>query len=357
MEQATASTNSGPAASTNSGQATSTNSGQASPQLLIGRLDSLSDPIRLRLLRVLERNELGVADLCDLLQLPQSTVSRHLKVLADMQWLTSRRQGTNNLYRMAADQMPLDACQLWGIARDQSDLWPAARHDQQRLAELHRQKHEAQAAFFAGAAQEWDKLRGELYGHYFSQAAMLSMLPPDSVVADLGCGTGSIAAAIAPFVARVICVDQSPAMLQAAARRTAAMTNIELRQGTLPSLPLDSHSCDAALLVLTLTYVPAPLPVLMEAARILRPHGRLVVVDLLAHDREDFQHQTGQQQRGFDSAQIIEMLKQAGLDHVRSRPLPFEPTAKGPPLFVASGTAVHNANNNLHNAQHKEIRP
>jgi len=319
------------------------------PQLLIGRLDSLSDPIRLRLLRVLEHNELGVADLCDLLQLPQSTVSRHLKVLADMQWLKSRRQGTNNLYRMAADRMPDEARQLWAIARDQSDQWPAARLDRQRLVELHRRKQEAQAVFFAGAAGEWDKLRSDLYGHHFSQAAMLSMLPPESIVADLGCGTGSIAGAIAPFVAKVIGVDQSPAMLDAAARRTASLTNIDLRLGSLSSLPLDDRSCDAALLVLTLAYVAAPLPALREAARILRPNGRLVVVDLLAHDREDFQQQTGQQQRGFEPAQIIEMLQHAGVENIRCRPLPVEPAAKGPPLFVASGTAAAYINNVVHN--------
>lgn len=321
----------------------------ASPRMLIERLDSLSDPIRLRLLLLLERDELGVADLCDILQLPQSTVSRHLKMLADMQWLKSRRQGTSHLFRMNADQLPSDARQLWAIARQQSDFWPVTRLDQQRLADLHRRKQQAQAAFFAGAAGQWDKLRGELYGHYFSQAATLSILSPDWVVADLGCGSGSIAAAIAPFVSRVICVDQSPAMLDAAARRTASLPNIELRQATLPSLPLDSQSCDAALLVLTVTYVAAPPAVLLEASRILRPRGRLVIVDLLAHDREDFQQQTGQQHRGFDSTQIVEMMQQAGLGQIRFRELPIEPAAKGPPLFVASGSAVNNVNN------HKEI--
>jgi ArsR family transcriptional regulator len=334
----------------------------ASPQLLIGRLDSLSDPIRLRLLRILDRNELGVADLCDLLQLPQSTVSRHLKVLVDMNWLKSRRQGTNHLYRMVADQVPSDARQLWSIARDQSELWPSARQDQLRLAEWHRQKHEAQAVFFAGAAADWDKLRGELYGQYFSQAAMLSILSPDAVVADLGCGTGSIASALAPFVGQVICVDQSPAMLDAAAKRTASLTNIELRHATLPALPLDSQSCDAALMVLTLTYVAAPAAVLVEASRILRRHGRLVIVDLLAHNREDFQQETGQHHRGFDSTQMIEMMQQAGLQQIRWRPLPFEPAAKGPPLFVASASAADGTNtvnplNNVNNIHHKEILP
>src|SRR6476659_3557482 len=96
---------------------------------LLGWMDSLADATRLRLLRLLERHELGVAEMCDILQLPQSTVSRHLKVLADDAWVHSRRQGTNHLYRTLTDELDPAARKLWLLSREQTDGWPAIKHD------------------------------------------------------------------------------------------------------------------------------------------------------------------------------------------------------------------------------------
>src|SRR5580765_7258367 len=97
------------------------------PRALLGWMESLADATRLRLLRLLERNELGVAELCDVLQLPQSTVSRHLKVLADQKWVRGRRQGTNHLYRTILDELEAGARRLWMLAREQTDAWPAVK--------------------------------------------------------------------------------------------------------------------------------------------------------------------------------------------------------------------------------------
>src|SRR6476661_5036265 len=185
----------------------------AKPDVLIARMESLADPTRLRLLRLLERHELGVADLCDVLQLPQSTVSRHLKVLADQRWVRSRRQGTNHLYRTILDELDAPARKLWLLAREQTDAWPTVEQDRARLVERLRARETSSEEFFAGAAAEWDRLRGELYGRHFTHAAMLALLPPDTVVADLGCGSASAAAQLAPHVKRVIAVDNSAAML------------------------------------------------------------------------------------------------------------------------------------------------
>jgi ArsR family transcriptional regulator len=317
------------------------------PEALIERMDSLADATRLRLLRLLEREELGVAELVDILQMPQSTVSRHLKVLADQGWVLSRAHRTNNLYRMAEDGDG-GARKLWLWARESTDRWPAARHDDLRLQRLLAERRPAQA-FFAGAAGEWDRLRGELYGRAFQEAAFLALLPTDWVVADLGCGTGTVAAALAPHVARVIGVDGSAAMLKAAQRRTAAHANVELRKADLEALPLPSGSCDAALLVLALTYVPDPAPVLSEAARILRPGGRLVVVDLLRHDREDFRREMGQARLGFEPDELRSGLEQAGLVEAVCRPVPPEPQAKGPALLLALGRSRNDVRNRNRN--------
>src|SRR5438270_13654014 len=102
-----------------------TPSSHSSPDALLGWMESLADPTRLRLLRLLERHELGVAELCDVLQLPQSTVSRHLKVLADQRWVRARRDGTTNLYRTILDELETGARRLWLPAREQTDAWPA----------------------------------------------------------------------------------------------------------------------------------------------------------------------------------------------------------------------------------------
>ena len=303
---------------------------------LMGWMGSLADPTRLRLLRLLERHELGVADLCDVLQLPQSTVSRHLKTLSDQGWVRSRRQATNHLYCTILDELEAPARKLWLLARDQTDDWPTVRQDRLRLDERLRARHTDARAFFAGAAAEWDRLRAELYGRTFTHAATLALLSPEMVVADLGCGTASVAAQLAPHVGRVIAVDNSAAMLKAARKRTAGLKNVDLRQGDLEALPVEPGSCDAAMLLLALTYVEDPAAVLAEVRRILKPGGRAVVVDLLPHDRDDFRRQMGQRHTGFDPKDLERIMLAAGLSPITSNPLPPEAGVKGPALFMAT---------------------
>jgi ArsR family transcriptional regulator len=299
-------------------------------------MDSLADPTRLRLLRLLERHELGVTELVEVLQMPQSTVSRHLKLLADRGWLKSRAQGTNNLYRMRSEELEPEARRFWQMTREQIQGWATLQQDQVRLERRLRGRREGAQAFFAGAAGQWDKLRDEAYGRGFAEKALRALLPSDWVVADLGCGTGSVATELAPWVARVIGVDQSTAMMKAATKRIAGFDNVELRQGFLESLPIVDGECDAALLLLTLSYAAEPARVLAEMARILKPGGRAVIVDLMRHDRDDFRTRMGQQHLGFDEGPLNALLVEAGLEDVRCQPLPPEPAAKGPALLLAT---------------------
>jgi len=310
----------------------------AQPEAWLGWMGSLADPMRLRLLRLLERQELGVVDLCDVVQSPQSTVSRHLKVLSDEGWVRSRRQGTAHLYRLLLDELDPPARRLWVLAREQTDDWSAVHQDELRLARRLRERDVETQAFFAGAAAEWDRLRDGLYGRSFSPAALVALLPREYVVADLGCGTGQMLAALAPVVKRVIGVDNSAPMLKAARKRVEAFGNVELRRAELEALPIEAGQCDAALLVLALTYVANPAVVLGEMARVLRPGGRGVVVDLLPHDREDFRRQMNQVHGGFDAAAVEQMMRAAGFAEASVRVLPPEPEAKGPALFLAVGT-------------------
>lgn len=307
------------------------------PATLLQWMEDLADPTRLRLLSLLERHELGVAELCDILQAPQSTVSRHLKLLADGGWTRSRRSGTANLYRMAADELPGAARKLWNVAREELAGTPTFEQDQLRLERLLQERRTASQTFFAGAVGQWDRLRTELYGRSFSYAAMLALLPPDMVVADLGCGTGQITAELAQYVGRVIGVDNSGAMLKAARKRVSGQANVELRRGDLEQLPIDDATCDAAMLTLVLTYVAEPVAVLREARRILRPGGRVVVVDLLRHSRDDFRREMGQVSMGFEVDELTAMLQATGFTNASTRPLPPEANVKGPALVLARG--------------------
>jgi ArsR family transcriptional regulator len=216
--------------------------------------------------------------------------------------------------------------------------WATARQDDLRLARVADRATPAAQVFFAGAASRWDKLREEAYGRLLNQSALLALLPSGWTVADLGCGTGALAAALAPHVAQVIGVDQSAAMLQAARRRLFGLDHVDLRKGRLEALPLDDASCDAALLVLSLSYAPDPEPVIAEMARVLKPGGRAVVLDLLRHDREEFRLQMGQQGLGFEPADLVRLMDQAGLPGASCRELAPEPGAKGPALVLATAT-------------------
>jgi ArsR family transcriptional regulator len=156
------------------------------------------------------------------------------------------------------------------------------------------------------------------------------------VIADLGCGTGEIAAELSPFVKQVLAVDNSPSILRAARRRLAETKNVDLRRGDLAALPIEDGACDAALMVLAMTYIAQPLDALREMARILKPGARAVIVDLLHHDRDDFKRQMGQRWPGFELWQIEQWMTEANLRVEICRPLPTEPDVKGPALLLAT---------------------
>ncbi len=307
------------------------------PDRLLKWMASLADATRLRLLALTAEQELGVSDLCEVVQLPQSTVSRHLKILADEGWVVSRRQGTTNLYQLVLDELDPSQRGLWMLAREESAGWPALGQDQARLERVLRSRAQDASAFFADAAAQWDDLRHELYGQAFTRDALLALLPDHWTVADLGCGSGALAADLAGYVAKVIGVDNSAAMLKAARRRLKGTKHTELRKGDLAHLPLADHECDATLCVLVLTYLDDPAGAIKEMARAVKPGGKVVVLDLLAHSRDAFRRQMGQLHMGFEPETIQRMFEDAGLQRVRCRTLPPAQDASGPALLLATG--------------------
>ena len=199
-------------------------------QPLLGSFSALADPTRGRMLLALEGQELTVSELCAVLQLPQSTVSRHLKLLAEAGLVSSRRDGTSRYYSLALDRARGQA-ELWQLARGEFAERPAAAQDARRVSRVLAARSATSREFFASAAGQWDQVRRELFGDHFYGRALLGLLPASWVVADLGCGTGAVAAALAPHVTRVIGVDASDEMLAAA--RPHVPANVSLRRGQL----------------------------------------------------------------------------------------------------------------------------
>lgn len=301
---------------------------------VLDRLATLADPTRSRLLLIIERHELTVGELCAVLQLPQSTVSRHLRILADEGWVASRAEGTSRQYRM----VPLEpaARRLWELVREDIERGSQAAHDAARLRGVLAERRLQSREFFAGSAAEWDRVRDELFGSRAELGAIPGLLDPEWTVGDLGCGTGQLTAALAPFVARVVGVDESATMLAAARRRLEGIGNIELHEGGLEALPLGDRSLDAAVLALVLHHALEPGDVLREAARVLRPGGRLLVIDMVPHERDEYRVQMGHVWLGFGEAELRAALGAAGFDVVRYIPLAADPAAKGPNLFAGA---------------------
>ena len=308
----------------------------ARPPAILDHLSALADTTRSRLLLLLDRHELTVSELCGVLQLPQSTVSRHLKALADSGWISARAEGTSNVYAMTRDDLDGSARRLWALVREQVGSSPAAAHDQRRVQTVLADRRTKSQEFFSSSAGQWDRMRDDLFGDRFHLSALTAFADPGWTVGDLGCGTGQMTAALAPFVGHVIAVDGSAAMLQAARKRLQGLENVELRRGDLEALPIDDGRLDAATLVLVLHHLAEPERALAEVFRVMKPGGQLLVVDMQPHDRESYRQQMGHAWLGFSEEHIRRILGETGFDGARIVPLPPDPKSKGPELFVAT---------------------
>jgi ArsR family transcriptional regulator len=297
---------------------------------------ALADPIRCRMLLPLERHELTVNEICSILQLPQSTVSRHLKTLADDGWVTSRRDGTSRFYGMVVQDLDPGAQRLWPLIREQIAGTNGAEQDERRLKSVLARRRSKSEEFFASVSGQWDALRSELFGERVHLHAMLALIDPSLTIGDLGCGTGQVSELVAPHVARMIAVDGSADMVQAARRRLKGMTNVDVRRGDLEALPIDDGQLDVAIVALVLHHVPEPVRALTEVRRVLKSGGRVLVLDMLPHDRVEYQQQMGHVWLGFSDTTMKKHLEVAGFDSPALTPLPADEAAKGPSLFVAT---------------------
>ena len=302
----------------------------------LAAISQLSEMVRVRLLVVLEVEELGVGELAKIVQLPQSTVSRHLKALHLHGWLTKRSEGTASLYQLLPMTLDRDYQHLWRTTRERLGGDPIFADDRSRLAEVLSGRKIDSRAFFGRIGGEWHDVRETLFGRGFDAPALLGMLNPMWVVADLGCGSGDVAEKMAPCVGRVIAVDREPSMLEACRGRLAAFDNVEFREADLTALPLETGVLDAAVLTLVLHHVEAPMEVVLEAMRVLRSGGILLIVDMVAHTRESYRTEMNHVHAGFAEASIEGWARDAGCEAFRIKRLPPDPEGRGPGLFTAT---------------------
>jgi ArsR family transcriptional regulator len=275
-------------------------------------------------------------------QLPQSTVSRHLRVLSDAGWTGRRNEGTATLYRVVLDDLAEPCRSLWvtvreGLAADR--LAAELAEDDRRLKSVLAERRLDSRAFFGRVAGQWDDVRNELFGQAFTPTALLGLLRPDWIVADLGCGTGNAAELLAPVVKRVVVVDQSTPMLDAAKQRLEGFANIDFRQGDLEHVPMATAEADAAVCILVLHHLNDPAAACREIRRIVKPGGPALVVDMVEHDRDSYRHTMGHRWLGFSQSTMTGFMSAAGFRDVRYALLPTATEGRGPGLFGCVGYA------------------
>ena len=275
---------------------------------------TFSDPTRIRILALLEREELAVQELMVVLGMAQSRVSRHLAILREASLLQGRRDGTSVFYRFA---LPDSGAwrEAWELTRRALDTDPAHERDRKALAQVIEQRSANTRNFFEKIGPEWDALRTIFDDEALRARAISRLLVPGLRVADVGTGTGTLAAELCRLGLRVIAVDHSKRMLAAAEAnfRAQNLTAIELRLGEARDLPLENEEVDAALAHMVLRYLPSPAEAIREMARVVVPGGTLVVVDFVQNQHEWMREELGVAWLGFGVEEIQGWFGEAGL--------------------------------------------
>jgi len=276
----------------------------------------LGDEARLRLLRLVAAERLNVSELTGILGLAQSGVSRHLGLLKDAGLVSETREGGFTYYRIAPDVCdgdrqgplwPLLAAEFAAAASDR-----AVKADDARLQEVLRLRKEN---FETHGGERGQLVPGRSWAAW--SRALGRLLPPLEV-ADLGCGEGYLTLEAARWASRVVAVDRSDAVLKQARAlaRRRKVTNVEWRRGDIERLPLDEASVDVAMLSQALHHAADPAAALAEAARVVKPGGRVLVLDLRVHDQAWVGERLGDRWLGFDDAALERLMKGAGLADV-----------------------------------------
>jgi ArsR family transcriptional regulator len=283
----------------------------------------IADPLRLRILGLLEKEELSVGELSRALECSQSRVSNHLRLLREADLLQERHAGTSTYLRLAvapsiANGHASFAGRLWPLLSAELEELPEHAADRVRLERVLAERR-GEVELFDRLAGEWDKIAGAFATGQGRERAAKHLIPRGFTVAYLGCGTGYMAASLLGSCARLVCVDRSSAMLQEARKRLAKNargTVLEFRQGELDRLPIEDGECDGALAGLVLHHLPALDGAFAEMRRILRPGGTAAVLELAPHKEAWMRAQLGDLYLGLEAGDVLAAMQRAGFEDI-----------------------------------------
>lgn len=279
-------------------------------------LKALSDATRLRIVALLERDELSVNELQEITRLGQSRISTHLGLLADCDLVRSRREGKRTFYKLnpQADTVASEFIQL--AIRGAKEMAEHAS-DQINLKRILARRREQAQVFFNQVAGRFDRVYGpgrswEAFGHL-----LLRILPPITV-ADLGAGEGLLSELLARRCKKVIAVDNSEKIVAfgAAKAKKNGLKNLEFRLGDLQNPPVETASVDLVILSQALHHAEDPGTTLAAAAKLLKPHGQILILDLLAHKFEKARELYGDRWLGFAESDLHRWLEAAGFKKI-----------------------------------------
>jgi len=291
---------------------------------LLGALGAAGEETRLRLVTLLSEAELTVTELVAILGQSQPRISRHLKLLVEAGLVVRHREGSWAFFLVAPASAAGDIARLIAAWLDPQD--PVVLSDRIRLAEVRRARDAQAARYFAAQAPNWDRIRALHVPEERVETALREVVgaTPIHALLDLGTGTGRMLELLAPLAERAVGIDQSPAMLAVARARLerAGLRNAQLRQGDIYAVPVERNGYDLVVLHQVLHYLDDPARALREAGRVLRPGGRLLVVDFAPHTEEALRESHAHRRLGFGHDEIAAYLDEASLDLVDHRDLP-----------------------------------
>lgn len=289
---------------------------QASLDILVDTLKAAAESSRLRILALLSRGDLTVSDLTEILSQSQPRISRHLKLLQEAGLVGRYQEGSWAFFRLSDDDAARDLVQSLVSRIDSADR--QVDRDFERLNDVKRRRQERAGDYFSRNAASWDRLRSLHAPDKAVEQALLKLIGkrPFQSMLDLGTGTGRLLEILSPLYRRGVGIDMSREMLAVARANLdrAGVTNAQVRQGDIFTPPVERDSFDLVTIHQVLHYLDNPALAVKEAARLLRPGGRLVVVDFAPHALEFLRNEHAHQRLGFSDRQMEEWFAEAGLD-------------------------------------------